>query len=112
MCNLKLMCTQQRCPSRFDLCSTKVQKVIDEIKDRVLNVITQERYQEIYDSVSDTIASLASPLCAISGKDYLLKALREHLELKGAKYSCDDGFKFKLERALKSRRFMFFLSDK
>ncbi|ASK78757.1 hypothetical protein CF386_06990 [Paraphotobacterium marinum] len=92
------MCTQQRNPSRWDLCSTKVQIVIDEIKDRVLNVITQERYQEIYDSVSGTIASLASPLCAISGKDYLLKALREYLELKGAKYSCDDGFKFKLAR--------------
>ncbi|EJC6937350.1 DUF4435 domain-containing protein [Vibrio parahaemolyticus] len=92
------MCTQQRNPSRWDLCSTKVQEVIDEIKAQVLEVITPERYQEIYDSVSNTVASLATPLCAISGKDYLLKALREYLAFKGASYSCDDGFKFKLAR--------------
>ncbi|EGQ9817923.1 DUF4435 domain-containing protein [Vibrio antiquarius] len=92
------MCVQQKKPSRWGLCSTKVQDVIDEIKGRVLEVISEERYQEIYDSVSTSIDSLSVPLYAVSGKDYLLKALREHLAFKGASYSYDDGFKFKLAR--------------
>ncbi|MEZ9733439.1 DUF4435 domain-containing protein [Vibrio cyclitrophicus] len=92
------MCTQQRRPSRWDLCPTKVQEVIDEIQAQVLDVVTPEQYHEIYSSVSNAISVLATPLCAVSGKDYLLKALREYLALKGANYSCDDGFKFKLAR--------------
>lgn len=92
------MCIQQKKPSRWDLCSIKVQEVIDDINTQVLAVISPERYKEIYESVSTAIDSLSSPLYAISGKDYLIKALREYLALKGASYSCDEGFKFKLAR--------------
>ncbi|TKG33801.1 DUF4435 domain-containing protein [Vibrio sp. F13] len=92
------MCVQVKKPSRWDLCSVKVQAVIDEIKAQVLDVVTPEQYQEIYNSVSSSIENLATPLCAISGKDYLLKALREYLALKGASYSYDEGFKFRLAR--------------
>jgi hypothetical protein len=92
------MCIQKKKPSHWELCSDKVQKVIDEIKSQVLDKITAEQYQEIYDSVSEAIDKLETPLCAVSGKDYLLKALREYLASKGASYSFDDGFKFKLAR--------------
>ncbi|PQJ83519.1 DUF4435 domain-containing protein [Aliivibrio sifiae] len=92
------MCSQKKKPSRWDLCSVKVQEVIDGINTQVLEVITQEQYQEIYDSVTNIVGTLSTPLCAVSGKDYLLKALREYLAMKGASYSYDDGFKFKLAR--------------
>lgn len=92
------MCNQMRKPSHFSLCQDKVQQVIDEIKNIVTQAVGEERYKEIYDRVCEEVDKLESPLYAVSGKDYLLKALREHLASKGASYSCDDGFKFRLAR--------------
>ncbi|EMA2435306.1 TPA: DUF4435 domain-containing protein [Vibrio vulnificus] len=92
------MCNQKKKPSHWELCTHKAQVVIDDIKEQVLKKITAEQYNEIYNSVSEAIDKLEAPLYAVSGKDYLLKALREYLASKGASYSLDDGFKFKLAR--------------
>ncbi|MGR3968555.1 DUF4435 domain-containing protein [Shewanella sp. 1180_01] len=92
------MCNKKKNPAHWELCSIKVQQVIDEINSQVLKLITVEQYGEIYNSITENINRLESPLSAISGKDYLLKSLREYLASKGANYSCDNGFKFKLAR--------------
>jgi len=92
------MCDRKRKPIHWELCHEKVAETIEEIRNLILQSISPESYQELYDSICSNISKLGSPLYAISGKDYLLTALREHLASKGASYSIDDGFKFKLAR--------------
>lgn len=79
-------------------CAEKITKVIDEIKYSVLASCNEEEFQKVYSDVSEAIDKLDNPLYAISGKDYLLKALRDHLDYKGASYAYDDGFKFQLAK--------------
>ena len=59
-------------------------------------MINEGEYNEIHSNVSKNIEVLGDPLYAISGKDYLLNALRDHLYRKGANLRNDDGFKFRL----------------
>lgn len=80
------------------VCDDKVQAVIDEIKASVILVHGQNMYDEVYAQVDQAVGELENPLYAVSGKDYLLKSLRDYLGFKGASYKYDDGFKFKLAR--------------
>lgn len=81
-----------------ELCEEKINKTIADIKSKVIAIIGEDEFQKTYDLVSENISKLRMPLDAVSGKDYLLKALRDHLARKGANYPMDDGFKFKLAR--------------
>ncbi|OEE38502.1 DUF4435 domain-containing protein [Vibrio anguillarum] len=80
------------------ICNARIQAVIDEIQATVIAEHGQETYDQVYQSVERAVANLDNPLHAISGKDYLLKSLRDYLQFKGATYKYDDGFKFKLAR--------------
>jgi len=80
------------------VCTAKVQVVIDEIKEVVVAVHGEDKFQEVFDLVDRQVNGLENPLYAVSGKDYLLKALRDYLHFKGASYKYDDGFKFRLAR--------------
>lgn len=79
-------------------CPDKVTQIIDEIKEIVFASHGKDKFYEVYHCVSEAISKLDNPLYAISGKDYLLKALRDYLDYKGASYPYDDGFKFQLAR--------------
>ncbi|MNZ78826.1 hypothetical protein D3C78_974150 [compost metagenome] len=81
-----------------ELCEEKIHRTIAEIKSKTIETIGENEFQKTYDLVSENIARLRMPLDAVSGKDYLLRALRDHLARKGANYPMDDGFKFKLAR--------------
>ncbi|MEZ9737349.1 DUF4435 domain-containing protein [Vibrio sp. 10N.261.52.E6] len=80
------------------VCDGRVQAVIDEIQTLVIAAHGQDTYDQLYQSVESAVANLDNPLHAISGKDYLLKSLRDYLQFKGAAYNYGDGFKFKLAR--------------
>ncbi|REG83638.1 DUF4435 domain-containing protein [Marinomonas pollencensis] len=79
-------------------CENKVSDLILEIKNQIIEAIGEDGFDEIYSKVSESIEGLGDPLYAVSGKDYLLKALRDYLGYKGANYPHNDGFKFKLAR--------------
>ncbi|MGR5240805.1 DUF4435 domain-containing protein [Photobacterium damselae] len=80
------------------ICNDRVQVVIDEIQTKVIAIHGQENFDRVYQSVNSVVDSLDNPLHVVSGKDYLLKSLRDYLQFKGANYKYDDGFKFKLAR--------------
>ncbi|EKF9421669.1 DUF4435 domain-containing protein [Vibrio cholerae] len=80
------------------VCDDRVQAVIEEIQTIVVAAHGQETYDQVYQRVESVVESIDSPLHVISGKDYLLKSLRDYLQFKGAAYKYDDGFKFKLAR--------------
>ena len=79
-------------------CKEVIESVILEIKQLVIDKCNQEEFDKVHVTVSEAISKLDNPLYAISGKDYLLKALRDYLDYKGASYALDDGFKFQLAR--------------
>lgn len=81
-----------------DLSNDKIVKTITAIRKNVIDKVGEDEFQKTYDIVCKNISKLHKPLDAVSGKDYLLKALRDHLARKGASYPMDDGFKFKLAR--------------
>ncbi|WP_279143986.1 DUF4435 domain-containing protein [Photobacterium phosphoreum] len=80
------------------VCDDRVQAVIDEIQTIVIAKHGQEAYDQVHQSIEIAVANLDNPLHVISGKDYLLKSLRDYLQFKGAAYKYDDGFKFRLAR--------------
>ena len=81
-----------------ELCETKVNDAIDEIKENVVASCGEHLYNEVYETVSSVIDTMEPSLNAVSGKDYLLKALRDYLHSKGASFPLDEGFKFQLAR--------------
>jgi hypothetical protein len=89
------LCEEVRNKSHV-LCENKIQNTINGLKEKISRVISDEDYLGIYDNVSNAINSLSNPLYAISGKDYLLNALRDHLYRKGATLRNDEGFRFRL----------------
>lgn len=80
------------------VCEDKVKAVIEEISSEVIRHHGQEQYDLVYMKVEESINNLGHPLHAVSGKDYLLRSLRDYLQFKGANYKFDEGFKFKLAR--------------
>ncbi|MFV1468140.1 DUF4435 domain-containing protein [Idiomarina sp. HB] len=79
-------------------CDDKISNQKNEIENLAIEATSLEQYNEVLEKVKDAISSLDDHSYAISGKDYLLKALRDYLSYKGANYPYDDGFKFQLAR--------------
>lgn len=80
------------------LCKDKINTVIKEIKDKIVKHSSLDEYENVYELVSNKVTELEHPLYSVSGKDYLLKALRDYLGYKGANLMFDESFKFKLAR--------------
>lgn len=79
-------------------CSDKINHLISDIRQTLIEKTSEEKFEEILTIVTESISELDDPMYAISGKDYLLKALRDYLSYKGASLNMDDGFKFQLSR--------------
>lgn len=84
---------------RNHLCRNKINQTITELKAIAIQKSDEDHYFALYEEVSHEIRELSSPLNAVSGKDYLLKAFSDHLRRLGVRnITADDSFKFRLAR--------------